>query len=679
MFPSSDENSKENVDPLPKSDIASPDIYAHRESPDSEGPLKRAKLSENRERAERASEPSSALGSLESKEERARRKQAEDMLWELCQDCDAHLVRVTRKPGRGRRRKISPDEEAALKAIPSVIHLHGKGQSSSRITIGRQSNLVDVVIEPVVKGVSEYIISRKHAVVEKKRVDGGGDFLWMIEDTNSLNGVFVNNVKRKKCVLKDDDTIIFGGGGSLKDGERFVQNDSKFIYKFKLMKSVRSAHPLEGSTTGAAAELASPKRAKARRRRKAVLKAPEESVPEKPSGTFDEQVSSIIKEIEKQRSALLTLEKAVGGLNNAREAAGDKGLSSSDAHVVSLFGAELYCSVCNDLFVDPVIVPCGHCFCKVCVLERVVGGDSRCPTCLAGFKGTAEIYPALTVVSCVRVCVGLLPDSDKTVYESRIKAYDLRVRELLEARTDVPDKPKDDEKASQKPPRITKPVSSMDDETNKKIQPQRNVNDDIQQPQNDENNLQQQSQNDENNLQQQPQNDENNLQQKQQSQSQRNRESQKSPRKSKMPRSSQASPKTTGKKKKRASPMKAKKPQLQMDDATRAQRLREAIERAKKRGTKFLDITEPWEEDDKQTFLKGLSNYSSPLLRTIYCEMIGLTQEWVETTGVKDMLTAVNNLSLNCDASNIQELRKVLNDYISCGGQHKISSFFKSV
>lgn len=116
-----------------------------------------------------------------------------------------------------------------------------------------------------------------------------------------------------------------------------------------------------------------------------------------------------------------------------------------------------------------------------------------------------------------------------------------------------------------------------------------------------------------------------------------------------------------------------------MDDATRAQRLREAIERAKKKGTKFLDITEPWEEDDKQTFLKGLSNYSSPLLRTIYCEMIGLTQEWVETTGVKDMLTAVNNLSLSCDASNIQELRKVLNDYISCGGQHKISSFFKSV
>ena len=678
MLSNSDESLKENLDPLSKGNSVDLEGHENGEGIDSEGPLKRAKLSEGRERAEPASE---GLGSLESKEERTKRKQAEEMLWELCPDCDAHLVRVTRKPGRGRRRKLSPDEEAALKAIPSVIHLHGKGPASSRITIGRQSNLVDVVIEPVVKGVSEYIISRKHAVVEKKRVDEDGDFLWIIEDTNSLNGVFVNNVKRKKCVLKDDDTIIFGGGGSLKEGEKFVQNDSKFIYKFKLMKSVKAS-------TGATELVASPKRAKAKRRRKAVSKLSEESISDKsldkPSGKFEDQVSSIVKEMQKQRAALLTLEKAVGGLASVREAeqAQGKGLSAPDERAVSLFGAELYCSLCNDLFVDPAVVPCGHSFCRACILERIVSGNDKCPACLAAIRGKSDIYPALTVSSCVRVCLGLLPDGEKTLYETRAKTYDAKVRELLE--TCAEHSPEEQvqkannsndsendvemlERLSQKThtPKPVPPVSpSQQDKARKKSQQQSQQSQQSQQPK--------------------PQP----LQQSQKSEN--SQASQKSPRKSKMPRSSQASqpsPKVSAKKKKKPSPMKPKKQQdqqqqqqqPQVDDTVRAQKLRAAIEKAKKRGTKFLDITEPWEDDDKETFIKGLSNYSSPLLRTIYCEMIGLTQEWVETTGVKDMLTAVNNLSLNCDASNIQELRKVLNDYISCGGQHKISSFFKAI
>ena len=317
---------------------------------------------------------------------------------------------------------------------------------------------------------------------------------------------------------------------------------------------------------------------------------------------------------------------------------------------MSFFGAELYCPLCNDLFVEPAVVPCGHSFCRVCILEKVFTATAaRCPLCSTEIKGTSDVFPNLTVASCVKLCLSLLSEGDRASYDSRRESYEAKEKGFSKASCSANANPPEREHND-----ITMEVYSQN----------------VQQSQPAANKDQGQELDNKNEHEQQPS---------------QKLDAQKSPRKAKVIRSSQASPKVTAKKKKRVSPMKTKKQQQQqqqqqqqLDEAVRAQKLRQAIERAKKKGTKFLNIAEPWEDDDKQTFQKGLATYSSPTLRAIYCEMIGLTLDWAESTGVKDMLTAVSNLSLNCDTNNIQELRRVLNEYITCGGQHKISSFFKS-
>lgn len=51
----------------------------------------------------------------------------------------------------------------------------------------------------------------------------------------------------------------------------------------------------------------------------------------------------------------------------------------------------LRCSICQDLFRNPVIIPCGHSFCKDCITRLWKQDVSRCPQC----KQTFNNKPAL--------------------------------------------------------------------------------------------------------------------------------------------------------------------------------------------------------------------------------------------------------------------------------------------
>ena len=75
------------------------------------------------------------------------------------------------------------------------------------------------------------MISRAHAFIEIKEEKNGKISLQVV-DNNSLNGIYVNNIKVKQQVLENNDLVTFGGAGSVSFGEKNLQNQSIFVYKF---------------------------------------------------------------------------------------------------------------------------------------------------------------------------------------------------------------------------------------------------------------------------------------------------------------------------------------------------------------------------------------------------------------------------------------------------------------
>lgn len=96
---------------------------------------------------------------------------------------------------------------------------------SKEITsFGRSRELVDVVID---SALSPLMISRFHARISQK----GDRFLL---ESDSLNGVLVNSVKRRKCELQDGDEVVFGGaGGKTTEGSVVSNTQSELVYVFQ--------------------------------------------------------------------------------------------------------------------------------------------------------------------------------------------------------------------------------------------------------------------------------------------------------------------------------------------------------------------------------------------------------------------------------------------------------------
>ncbi|XP_030000638.1 E3 ubiquitin-protein ligase TRIM21-like [Sphaeramia orbicularis] len=54
---------------------------------------------------------------------------------------------------------------------------------------------------------------------------------------------------------------------------------------------------------------------------------------------------------------------------------------------------QFLCSICLDVFTDPVTIPCGHNFCKSCITEHWDNNDNyQCPKCKKAFYPRPELY-----------------------------------------------------------------------------------------------------------------------------------------------------------------------------------------------------------------------------------------------------------------------------------------------
>ncbi|CAK6983993.1 E3 ubiquitin-protein ligase TRIM39-like, partial [Scomber scombrus] len=54
---------------------------------------------------------------------------------------------------------------------------------------------------------------------------------------------------------------------------------------------------------------------------------------------------------------------------------------------------QFLCSICLDVFTDPVTTPCGHNFCKNCINEHWNSDDQYlCPMCKKVFNSRPELH-----------------------------------------------------------------------------------------------------------------------------------------------------------------------------------------------------------------------------------------------------------------------------------------------
>merc|ERR1711862_502265 len=73
--------------------------------------------------------------------------------------------------------------------------------------------------------------------------------------------------------------------------------------------------------------------------------------------------------------------------------------------------------------------------------------------------------------------------------------------------------------------------------------------------------------------------------------------------------------------------------------------LRRDMRKAKKEGKKFFDIDTLWDREEKETFQKGISPYFG-ISRESFCELIGLTTQWVYSASPDALDLALHNLQL---------------------------------
>jgi hypothetical protein len=105
--------------------------------------------------------------------------------------------------------------------------------------IGRSAAHADVVMDSTV---SPRMISRMHAQVTRM------DNQYFIQCTG-MNGMLVNSVKRKKCLLQAGDVVVFGGAGAQTSEGSVISNlQSELVYVFQsLQKAVEDKKDCKGS------------------------------------------------------------------------------------------------------------------------------------------------------------------------------------------------------------------------------------------------------------------------------------------------------------------------------------------------------------------------------------------------------------------------------------------------
>jgi pSer/pThr/pTyr-binding forkhead associated (FHA) protein len=146
---------------------------------------------------------------------------------------------------------IGSDGNKIASEIPRTIQLY---HEPSKIILGRGIKS-DILISAQKDG--KFIISRQHAAIsvylaptttEDSTGGGGGKrgVSILIEDLDSLNGVYVNDVRVKREMLKQDDIVQFGGMSDVPIGGVLQYSDVSIRYRLKILPQYYSTGTVAG-------------------------------------------------------------------------------------------------------------------------------------------------------------------------------------------------------------------------------------------------------------------------------------------------------------------------------------------------------------------------------------------------------------------------------------------------
>ncbi|XP_051915761.1 E3 ubiquitin-protein ligase TRIM39-like [Hippocampus zosterae] len=65
---------------------------------------------------------------------------------------------------------------------------------------------------------------------------------------------------------------------------------------------------------------------------------------------------------------------------------------------------ELSCPICLQLYLDPVVLPCGHNYCQVCIMQTIDNADKtlQCPECRLQFPGVQSLQKNFKLSSIIK-------------------------------------------------------------------------------------------------------------------------------------------------------------------------------------------------------------------------------------------------------------------------------------
>ncbi|PRP83035.1 hypothetical protein PROFUN_09890 [Planoprotostelium fungivorum] len=328
--------------------------------------------------------------------------------------CPAHLIRIA---------TVAPSG-----TMPDVVHLKSK-----EITIGRQESC-------------NVMISRLHARMNVTiEQDGDGRYKWIIKDNNSVNGLFINDVKRPEAVLEDGDTITFGGGGNEAFGLHKQQPNSEFIYqiRYKKVNHLKRKQPEEDPAVVEAkriklaeeeaaraelqaklqerlAEIEERERKIKEMEEKVLLQAHEHETFQGKMAELQEKLAKNEELVEGHTKSLAETQKQASDLaeklaEKDKKLAEIKELTENEKKAME---EEFSCIVCQELIMTAMTLECSHSFCQQCLSSWMLT-KKMCPYCRTVI--TKQPIRSRTVDNAIEKFTASLSDQDKIRWNERKK------------------------------------------------------------------------------------------------------------------------------------------------------------------------------------------------------------------------------------------------------------------
>jgi len=109
--------------------------------------------------------------------------------------------------------------------------------------------------------------------------------------------------------------------------------------------------------------------------------------------------------------------------------------------------------------------------------------------------------------------------------------------------------------------------------------------------------------------------------------------------------------------------------EFEAEEAAALQRFISTVEAAKSRDVVFLDIENPWNDNERLLFKTGIERYEGRA-RRLYCELTNFTPEFIQNATPEQLETACKNLGflipkvMGSSTTDFNLIRLILKDFL---------------